>query len=110
MNWLQLLEDVQNWRAELSAWGIDYPVLLGIGGLALVLFLMSMREIVVWYLRIYKMQSQLDRLCQQVDGLRQSLDQANSILQSQGFGEIRPAEPEASPAEKAKSKKFSLDH
>jgi hypothetical protein len=78
VNWPELLNDVQDLRAALETWGITYEVLICIGISALALFLISLREIAVWYLRISQMQDQLLKMSRQLSEIQSSVDKVKT--------------------------------
>ena len=106
VNWSELLNQIQDLRAALETWGVTYEVLICIGISAFALFLISLREIAVWYLRISAMQDQLIKMSQQLSEIKNSVDKVK----------IGPVfvEPTAKAEEPTKNaapgKKFNLDH
>lgn len=106
VNWSELLNDVQDIRAALETWGITYEVLICIGISALALFLISLREIVVWYLRISQMQDQLAKMSRQLAEIKTSVD---NVKVGPVFVDTteKKEEPKGS---SLKNKKFNLDH
>lgn len=105
INWPELLNQIQTWRAELETMGITYDTLVVIGALALAIFLISLREIVVWYLRIGQLHDQMRVMHDQLIYIRKTLEEAKILIQmppESGKSEepVKPAQP----------KKFSLDH
>lgn len=96
INWLDVLSSIQDLRSALAVWGITYEVLIAIGVAALILFFISLREIVVWYLKINQMQNQMRLMSAQLNEIKKSVDKVK----------IGPDLEPATPA----PKKFSLDH
>lgn len=107
INWAELLLTIQQWRAELEALGVTYDTLIVVGALALALFLISLREIVVWYLRIGQLHDQMRVMHDQLIYIRKTLEEAKILIQMPP--EIRADEKEE-PAKPAPPKKFTLDH
>lgn len=123
INWTELLDEVQDFRSALEAWGITYEILICLGISALALFLISLREIVVWYLRISQLQAQMYNMSHQLQRLQTSVDQVQVKQDVQIAQVAQIAEPQKpkvpvfqdSPEkeeepQKAVPKKFSLDH
>lgn len=105
INWAELLKSVQDWRAQLESYGINYDTLIVIGALALALFMISLREIVVWYFRIGQLHDQMRVMHDQLIYIRKTLEEAKILIQM-------PPEAGKSgePAKPAPGKKFHLDH
>ena len=126
INWTELLDEVQDLRAALEAWGITYEILIALGVSALALFLVSLREIVVWYLRISQLQAQMLHMSKQLSQIQTSVDQVQvkqdtqiEAAQQAAAGPAKVPVFQDSPAEEAKDeedakkavlKKFNLDH
>ena len=96
---------VQDGRAQLSQWGVTYEVLYIVGALALVMFFFSLREVVVWYLRIGQLHQQMRALHEQLTLIRQTLENAKIELPMTGTDG-----PEKDNPKRLKLKKFNLDH
>jgi hypothetical protein len=113
INWTQLLDQIQDLRAHLETWGVTYEILFGLGAAAFALFLISLREIVVWYLRISQLHAQMQQLSRQLSQIQSSVDQVQtSRPEKPVFEESLPREreDEAEMASAGARKKFSLDH
>lgn len=105
INWAELVTAVQQWRAQLEVWGINYDALLVIGSLAIVLFLISLREIVVWYLRIGQLHEQMRTMHDQLIYIRNTLEEAKILIQMPDVSKEKEEPLKAAPG-----KKFNLDH
>jgi hypothetical protein len=109
INWTQLLDEVQNLRALLETWGVNYEILIGLGIAAFALFLISLREIVVWYLRLSQLHAQMAKMSQQLTQIQSSVDQVQ--VQTQKTGPVfKESTQEAEAATATAKKKFNLDH
>lgn len=107
INWAHLLDEVQDLRSALEQWGVTYEILICLGVSAFALFLISLREIVVWYLRISQLHSQMQKMSQQLNQLQSSVDQVQvQTGQTKGPFQEAAAEEDQTPARK----KFNLDH
>ncbi len=105
MNWSEMLLAIQELRAHLESLGITYDTLIVIGALALALFMISLREIIVWYFRIGQLHEQMRVMHDQLVYIRKTLEEAKILIQMPP--EIGKKEE---PAKPAPGKKFSLDH
>ena len=116
INWTQLLDQIQNLRALLEAWGITYEILMGLGIAALVLFLVSLREIVVWYMRISQLHHQMHNMSRQLSQIQATVNEVHTQTKPAGpvFKDSPAAgsskETEEDELQKAARKKFNLDH
>lgn len=109
INWAELLLIIQQWRAELEAFGITYETLMIVGALATALFLISLREVVVWYLRIGQLHEQMRVMHDQLIYIRKTLEEAKILIQMPA--DMRaPDKEKEEPVQKAPPKKFTLDH
>jgi hypothetical protein len=105
MNIEEILNQVQALRSSLDSWGITYEVLIGIGIVAGVLFLVSLREILLWYFKISSMVNELKALRHQVGEVQQEVGQTRQLIFNSTEGK-----KEESPAAATLKKKINLDH
>jgi biopolymer transport protein ExbB/TolQ len=111
INWPQLLDQIQDLRSALETWGITYEILMALGVAAFALFLISLREVVVWYLKISQLQAQMLQMSRQLSQIQSSVDQARGpIFKEDKPKEDKPAETKEEAAVAAARKKFNLDH
>lgn len=126
INWANLLDEIQDLRGVLEQWGVTYQFLMALGVAAFALFLISLREIVIWYLRISQLHAQMYKMSQQLSQLQSSVDQVHvKTVQVQEQTAAPPVQAKVpvfqeSPAEAveddepqsaaARKKKFNLDH
>jgi len=124
INWTELLDRIQDLRAQLEVWGVTYEILICLGVSALALFLISLREIVVWYLRLSQLQAQMLQMSKQLSQIQNSVGQVQTSVdqvqaqtqaqpqpqaQSQAAGGRSPVFQDSPPPDDAK-KKFTFDH
>jgi hypothetical protein len=77
----QILQAVQDFRAHLTQWGINSTWLWIIGGLAALFFMMSLREVAGWFLRIHQMRNEMRALRLQISELQHMIEDCRSPAQ-----------------------------
>lgn len=82
MNIEDVLLAVQNFRSTLELWGITNQVLLLAAGVASIIFAISLREVMCWYFRIYRLRDDIRSLQTQMEQLQTTLNETRSILLS----------------------------
>lgn len=75
-----ILKATQEFRSQLESWGVttDYLIYVGLG--AFLLFIVSLREVLGWYLRTNALRAEIRVLGEQVYQMQQSLDQIRDHL------------------------------
>ena len=106
INWTEMLTTIQEVRAQLENYGISYDTLIVIGALAAALFMISLREIIVWYFRIGQLHDQMRVMHDQLIYIRKTLEEAKILIQMPPEPAIKKEEP----AKPTPGKKFNLDH
>ncbi len=109
INWVALLDSIQDLRGQLEVWGVTYEGLIVIGLIALGVLLLSFREVIVWYLRISKLQSQVNAMNEQLAEMRKLLETSRRdgvrIREAGDDDEDDESEPAVTP-----NRRFHLDH
>jgi hypothetical protein len=95
---LGLLEIFQTKLAEA---GFSVKTLLILGGVALVLFVLSARQVMLWFLKIHHLRNEVKHLHQKIDSLHIAINE----LRGGGPHEPTPLRPE-----EKKESRFRLDH
>jgi len=118
MNIENALSFIQNFRAQLETLGITAEFLMVVGFFALVLFLLSLREVAGWFLRIGPLRQEIRSLKKQYEELQLSLDLIrDSLLRMENEAAVTPA-AESHPVkpvpeqagEAPGAKRFTFDH
>ena len=72
MTIFEILRDIQDARARIELWGVNFRGLALIAGAALIVFLISLREILSWYLKINVLRRELRDIKGELAALRQN--------------------------------------
>ncbi len=67
------LETVQNSRAMIDQWGVTNQTLLAVAGLAIVMFIFSLREVLTWFLRVHSLRNDVKNLREDIAELKTML-------------------------------------
>lgn len=105
MNFESVLDLIQNFRAQLDAWGLSATGLLFIGLGAFLVFLYSLREIVIWFFKLHALRRDIEKLHSKVDALTEMLTR----LQTAAPTTLGEPAPVAKVVAKDPSQ-FRLDH
>jgi hypothetical protein len=108
----EILQMVQDFRSQLSVWGVNSEGLLVIGFVAAVLFVFSLREVVTWFFRVNQVRDEVRELRSQLILMQETLDE----MKDRTLGKPEPVQP-MKPEELVKAAevlrevpKFRLDH
>lgn len=107
-----ILQSVQDFRSQLEFWGVNNEALLVVAGVAAVLFILSLREVVTWYFRVNQVRDEVRELREQVASLQQMMQETRDFL-LQPENPVAPMKPEElmRAAEGLReAPKFRLDH
>lgn len=73
LNMDSILQTIQDMRSQLEIWGINTEALLVLGAVASVLFILSLREVTNWYLRVNQMRDEVQALRLQIQSMDATL-------------------------------------
>jgi hypothetical protein len=115
-----IFDAVLELRSMLDVWGVTSQTLLIAGGIALILLMLSLREVLAWYLKISDLKSQMTVMSQEIVRLQDMLADTRSLLLQSREEELEEAvaksevpnvssaSEEAKPANR--SHRFRFDH
>ena len=83
MNLIEILQSLQDFRARLDDWGVTSQGLWIAGGIAVVFFFFSLREVLSWYLRMQQVRDEVRKLRADIGVLQRSLDETKSLILEQ---------------------------
>lgn len=108
-----LLEAIQNFRSSIDQWGVTAETLLAVAFLATVMFVLSLREVATWFLRVHSLRDE-------VRSLRKDIAELKGMMATSGPSPIAVTieEEEEEPVvtiskkkdEEKPAKAFRLDH
>ncbi|MGE3760457.1 MAG: hypothetical protein AB7H97_22015 [Pseudobdellovibrionaceae bacterium] len=106
---------IENFRSQIEQWGISNEALWIAGVVAAILLVISLREVLTWFLKIQTLTEDLRALRREVKDLKRFMEVAREvkeIVMNQKNDGVSPAVIEASPEEtgKAPAKRFPFDH
>ena len=116
MNIDSVLLAIESFRSTIENWGISSEGLWIAGGLAALLFIVSLREVLTWFLKIQSLAEDLRSLRMEVRDLKQFMQVAREVTEiaekNQTLGVERVAAPAMPVAanEEAPVKRFPFDH
>jgi hypothetical protein len=116
MNLVDMLQAVQDFRAQLGDWGVTSQGLWLIGTVAILLFVISLREVLSWYLRVQQVRDEVRSLRAQMTALQKTLDETRALM-LENFDKIieeentaTPGAPEAVKPDSSGPNRFRFDH
>lgn len=117
MNLADLLQIIQGLRAQLENMGITAQSLWIALAVALVFFVLSLREVASWYLRVSQVRSEVRALRAELMTMQKTLDEVRGFLQSGAAAEDAvekadeaEAESESRKPDSSGSHRFRFDH
>lgn len=104
-----ILDAIQNFRSALDQWGVTAETLIAVAFLAGILFVLSLREVMTWFLRVHTVRDEVRGLRAEIAELKSMLASRPSVIEIEA-----PApgiQPEAQKKDDEKpAKAFRLDH
>lgn len=86
MNIDEILQTVQDFRSQLEAWGVTNEGLWAAGAFAVLLFILSLREVLTWYMRVPQVRDEVRQLRVQMALMQKTMLETQDLLARQ-FGE-----------------------
>ncbi len=80
MNTDHALLMLQDFRSQLENWGVTPQTLIVTAGVATILLFFSLREVMNWYFRIYKVRAEIAALRAQLEVLQKTLTETRELL------------------------------
>jgi hypothetical protein len=103
------LKSAQDFRSQLALWGVSPEFLAAVGGAALILFLLSLREVLGWYLRTHHLREDVRALRAQIMALQGDLREVRDMVADLEPEAAAPGKSEPASATPAATQ-FRLDH
>lgn len=88
MNIEEILQTVQDLRSQLDAWGVTNEGLWAAGAVAVLLFMLSLREVLTWYMRVQQVRDEVRQLRTQMTLMQKTLLETQELFAKQFGGEI----------------------
>jgi hypothetical protein len=107
-----ILQLIQDFRSQLDTWGVNSETLMVVGGIAALLFILSLREVATWYFRINQVRDEVRELRAQLLVMHKMVAETRDYL-IQPEAPVVPMRPEElmKAAQGMKeAPKFRLDH
>ena len=103
MNLETTLASLENAQTQLASSGFSLKTLLAVGAVALLLFFLSLRQVMIWFLNIHRLHGEIRQLRAEIQAVQTSVNALGNRLNS----ESPRLTPEAS---EEKPSRFRLDH
>lgn len=106
---------IEKFRSMIEQWGISQEALWIAGGIAAILLVISLREVLTWFLKIQTLTEDLRSLRREVKDLKRFMEVAREVNEIVMNKKVEESVPTAviEPAEdlgKAPTKRFPFDH
>ncbi len=103
------LDAIQSFRSALDQWGVTAETLIAVAFLAGILFVLSLREVMTWFLRVHTVRDEVRGLRAEIAELKSMLASHSSVLETEVPAlEIQPVTKKKDDEKPAKA--FRLDH
>lgn len=66
----EIVDGIQNFRAQLDTWGITPEGLIAVAAIASILFFLSLREVALWYLKVSHLRGDVRELRAEIAELK----------------------------------------
>lgn len=110
----EILQMIQDLRSQLDVWGVNNETLMITGGIAAILFILSLREVVTWYFRVNQVRDEVRELRSQMIVMQKMIMETRDFLiHPETSAPVIPMKPEelVKIAEGMReAPKFRLDH
>ncbi len=94
MNLSDILQLIQDVRSGLESWGITARGLWVAGGIAFLLFTLSLREVMSWFLRVHQVRQEVRTLRSEMVVLQQTVEELRDLLRTRASEEVALNEAE----------------
>ena len=88
MNIDEILQTVQDLRSQLDTWGVTNEGLFFAGAIAVLLFVLSLREVLTWYMRVSQVRDEVRQLRAQMTLMQKTMLETQELIAKQFGGEI----------------------
>ena len=88
MNIDEILQTVQDLRSQLDAWGVTSNGLLFEGAIAILLFILSLREVLTWYMRVTQVRDEVRQLRAQMALMQKTMLETQELIARQLGAEV----------------------
>jgi hypothetical protein len=107
-----ILQLIQDFRSQLEVWGVNSEALMVVGGIAALLFILSLREVTTWFFRVNQVRDEVRKLRAQMLELQQILVETRDaiITPEAPVVPMKPEELIKAAEGLRESPKFRLDH
>lgn len=109
MNIENVLKVIQDFRAAIEQWGVTTETLIAVAGLACIMFIFSLREVLTWFLRVHTLRDDIKGLRHEITELKALMQQRPLIIEKEVAVENATEELKKKDEEKT-VKAFRLDH
>jgi hypothetical protein len=108
----EILQLIQDFRSQLELWGVNSEALWVVGGLAALLFILSLREVATWYFRINLVREEVRELRAQMLALTSMVQETRDFLiePEAAVVPMKPEELMKAAQGMKEAPKFRLDH
>src|SRR6266403_1832534 len=76
----EVLQLIQDFRSQLDVWGVNSEGLWLVGGVAALLFILSLREVATWYFRVNQVRDEVRELRGQMMAMHAMLQETRDAL------------------------------
>jgi hypothetical protein len=104
-----VLEAIQNFRTQIDQWGVTAETLIAVAFLASVMFVLSLREVMTWFLRVHTLRDEVKGLRKDISELKTMIAARPLVIETEVPAAEEPAPVKKKEDEKP-SKTFRLDH
>src|SRR5688500_15496579 len=109
MNIEYVLKVIQDLRAGIDQWGVTTETLIAVAGLAAVMFILSLREVLTWFLRVQALRDDVKHLRREIAELKTIMREKPLVIEEEVV--VDTATPEVKKKDEEKQvKAFRLDH
>lgn len=108
--WITALNYVQQFRTQLETWGITQDFLIAVAAVSSIVFLLSLREVAGWLLRVPHMRQEIKSLRQQVNDMHKTLNEVNEKILARAMSEEEDEVKTEAEPQSAGRPQFRLDH
>jgi len=103
-----ILKLIQDSRESIDQWGVTTQTLIAVAFVAGIFFILSLREVMTWFLRVHALRDDVKSLRKDIAELKALINQKPLVIEQDFLEEVVPLDKKKE--QETPVKRFPLDH